>query len=144
MITQPYDYHVLKPKMLYYFESVGEKGRIVKIVLFTELEENTWNLGFGDLNNELIDDSIVTNNQDALKVVRTVAKIAIDFLGLFPQSTLVIKPIDEKRKRLYNLLFKRHFEEINRFFVVSGFQKDQKEPYSPSKFYDTFDITLKF
>ena len=32
----------------YFFESVGQKGSIFKIVIFTEVQNNVFNLGFGD------------------------------------------------------------------------------------------------
>ena len=79
MITQAYPYHVLIPKTHYFFESIGEKT-VYKIVQFALIKDNIWNLGFGDLSESgSIDDTVVTNNQDIHKVIRTVAKIAIDF-----------------------------------------------------------------
>ena len=111
MIEQPYPYNVLIPKTHYFFESIGEKS-VFKIVQFDLIDGNLWNLGFGDLNNGLVDDSIITNNQDAHKVIRTVAKIAIDFLAEYPNYTLEITPVDEKRKRLYNGVFQKYFKDI--------------------------------
>jgi hypothetical protein len=145
MITQFYPYYPLKEKAHYIFESEGVKGSVFKIVALTLNKDNTWNLGFGDLKTDgFVNDSIITNNQDAAKVIRTVAKIAIDFLVQNPESTVEIKPVDVKRKRLYNSVFQRYYEEIDPLFNLLGFVGADEEPYSPLKSYDKFRITFKF
>ena len=78
MIEQPYPYYALDLDKHYYFKSVGEKGSVYKIVALTLKGNGNWNLGFGDLIDNKINDSIVTNNQDIRKVIGTVAKVAID------------------------------------------------------------------
>jgi hypothetical protein len=144
MITQYYPYQALITKTHYIFESVGEKGRVLKVVGFSPIENDVWNLGFGDLKEDgFVDGSVVTNNQDALKVIRTVAKVAIDFLALYPNYTLEINPFDEKRKRLYNALFQKYFEDIDTYFDILGTFEGKRETYTPSKIYDIFRITLK-
>ena len=144
MITQPYPYTELIPKTHYYFESVGQKGKIVKIVVFTFSEGNLWSLGFGDLGNDgFIDDSVLTNNQDARKVLQTVAKIAIDFLAQNPTEVLQIEPIDNKRKQLYNNIFQRYFQDITIIFNVLGILNGEEEVYTPLKSYSIFKISLK-
>ena len=145
MIEQPYPYYELGRPMHYFFESIGEEKSVYKIVAFTLLVNGNWNLGFGDLaENGSIDDSVVTNNHDVRNVIGTVAKIAIDFLRKYPERTIEIKPVDDKRKTLYNLVFQRYFEEINMFIEVSGVIGNAKEPYVSTKTYDKFTIKLKF
>jgi hypothetical protein len=144
MIDQHYPYYEVKDNTHYIFESIGEKGSILKAVVFTISDENIWNLGFGDLENQLIDDSVITNNHDAAKVIRTVAKIAIHFLVQNSESVVEIKPVDEKRKRLYNSVFQRFFKDIEPLFNVLGTFGGHEEIYSPSKAYDSFRITFKF
>ncbi len=144
MITQPYPYEELIPKTYYYFKSIGEKGKIVKVVAFSRNEDNTCNLGFGDLGNDgFIDDLVVTNNQDARKVLKTVAKIAIDFLVQNPTEVLKIEPVDYQRKQLYNNIFQRYFQDINTLFNIWGILNGEEEVYTPFKSYDIFKISLK-
>jgi hypothetical protein len=144
MIEQPYDYYELMPKTHYIFESVGAEKSVFKIVQFSFTGDDIWNLGFGDLKDDgFVDGSVITNNQDAHKVLRTVAKIAIDFLAKYPNSTLEIKPVDEKRKRLYNNIFRKYVKEIEPLFNLIGTFEGKKETYSPLKSYDTFQITFK-
>jgi hypothetical protein len=144
MITEYYPYYDLPAKAHYVFESLGDKKSVFKVVILTLNKENIWNLGFGDLKDDgFIDDSVITNNRDAAKVIRTVAKIAIDFLVQNPTIILEIKPVDEKRKRLYNSVFQRYFIEIDPIFDLFGILEKEKEIYKPSKFYDGFQITFK-
>jgi hypothetical protein len=144
MIEQYYPYIAVKDNTHYIFESVGEKGNIPKIVILTLNKDNIWNLGFGDLKNHRVDDSIITNNHDAAKVIRTVAKIAVSFLVKNSQSIIEIIPVDEKRKRLYNGVFQRYFNDIDSLFYVFGILGKKEEVYSPLKIYDGFKITFKF
>jgi hypothetical protein len=143
MIEQHYPYYELKEKAHYVFASEGVKGIVLKIVQFSFTGDNIWNLGFGDLHKGLIDDSIVTNNQDIRKVIQTVAKIAIDFLVQYPNTTLEIKPVDEKRRRLYNGVFLKYLSDIEPLFNVLGTFEGREEVYSPLKSYDSFKITFK-
>jgi hypothetical protein len=58
------------------FISVGKKGRISKRIIFQPYESNIYNLAFGDLNEatQKIDDKVVTDNGDSIKVLATVAQ----------------------------------------------------------------------
>ncbi len=73
-----------------------------------------------------------------------VAKTIYEFLGEFPERTIVIKPVDERRRKLYNRIFQRHFEEMKPFFDILGFHNEESEVYSPKKYYNYFKISLKF
>lgn len=143
MIEQPYPYYALDLDKHYYFKSIGEKGSVYKIVALTLKVNGNWNLGFGDLIDNKINDSIVTNNQDIRKVIGTVAKVAIDFLRLNPDKTIEIEPVDDKRKILYNAVFKRYFTEIDALYVIKGIVRQEEELYVPTKIYDIFTVKLK-
>jgi hypothetical protein len=144
MIENPYPYFALPLDKHYFFESVGEKGSVYKIVALTLKKNGHWNLGFGDLTEDEIDGRVVTNNHDVRKVIGTVAKVALDFSRQNPEKTLEIEPIDTKRKTLYNSVFRRYFAEIDALFVIKGVIGQQEEElYTPTKTYDIFTIKLK-
>ena len=72
-------------EQLFFFEfiSEGSKGRIKKIVQYSETStKNVFNLGFGDFDEETngINDLSVTNNGDSLKVLATVASTVYAFV----------------------------------------------------------------
>ena len=140
MVNEHYSYLSSKKQHYFSFVSEGRQGRVVKIVAFTFYKENRWNLGFGDLRHGEIDDSIVTNNHDLLKVIQTVTKIANDFFEQYPDRIVRIVPVDEKRKRLYNRVFQRHISEIKPNFEVTGFIGEESETYTIEKMYDFFEI----
>jgi hypothetical protein len=144
MISDSYNYLSLENKTVYFFESDGEQGKIIKIVVFESIDETLWNLAFGDFNEGTINDSIVSNNNDIVKLIGTIAKIVYEFSVAFPLRQILIKPVDEKRKKLYNHVFRRHLKVINQSFVVKGTFLNQEEDYSPEIFYDNFRIIRKF
>ena len=143
MIEQYYNFLGSKNHTYFFFESEGKQGKIIKIVEFSPYKGNRWNLGFGDWQNGKINDSIITNNHDAMMVIRTVSKITLHFFEHYPDRIVYINPVDEKRKKLYNLVFKRHFLEISPIFDVIGYINEESETYSIEKNYDSFEIKLK-
>jgi hypothetical protein len=143
MINEHYRYLASSNKTQYFFESEGLQGKIMKVILFTYIEDNLWNLGFGDWHKGKVDDSVVTNNQDLVKVISTVAKVAYHFFEDFPERSIEIKAVDERRKKLYNYVFQKHFKEIEPLFQITGFRNNIEELYSPNSFYDSFILKPK-
>jgi hypothetical protein len=127
----------------FYFVSQGNKGNILKVIAFSQWDGNTWNLGFGDFRNGRIDDRVVSNNGDIGKVMQSVAYSAFSFLEKYPERSIIIQPVDEKRKRLYNLIFQRHYEELATAFILQGKHGNDWGLYSPNETYDVFEVSLK-
>ena len=144
MLKETYNYHTSSDRNVYYFESEGKQGKILKLVMFSRISDDFYNLGFGDLKNEQIDDSIVSNNHDIVKVMSTVAKIIYDYSNQFPLRRIRIKPVDEKRKTLYNHIFRRNYDETKVNFQIIGIINGKKTAYSPKKVYDSFELKRKF
>ena len=144
MIKQYYFYHSSKNKTRFFFESKGAQGNVIKVIEFRDLGNDRWNLGFGDWKNGQIDGKIITNNRDTIKVISTVAKAAFDFINEYPNRIIVINPVDDKRKLLYNRVFQRNIKDIETLFVVTGFIEKKGEIYISEKIYDSFEIKLKF
>jgi hypothetical protein len=146
MITESYPFIASSNQTQYFFQSEGKQGVIWKIVIFTHVIDDMWNLGFGDIDMKTgkIDGSVVTNNQDVAKVLGTVAKIAHVFFADFPKRSIEIKPVDDRRKRLYNYVFQKHFNDIDLSFHVIGSINQVDELYNPNNSYDSFKLKLKF
>ncbi len=65
------------------FVSIGQKGKIPKIVQYTPTNyKDLYNLGFGDKNIETgeIDDSVISNNGDSEKVLATLSRLCMHSL----------------------------------------------------------------
>jgi hypothetical protein len=144
MVTDSYNYIALANKTVYYFQSEGKNGKILKVVIFNPITKNLWNLAFGDVINDEIDDTVISNNYDFVKLFGTIAKVVYEFSDNFPLRRIYIEPVDEKRKQLYNHIFRRHYTEINHVFFIEGYLNDKKEQYSPEKFYDYFILKRNF
>lgn len=144
MISESYDYVALDNKTEYFFASKSKKGGILKSVQFTPFEGNVWNIAFGDYNEGDLDDSIISNNHDIVKIFNTIAKIIYEYSDKFPSHILFINPVDDKRKQLYNHIFRRHYETIDIIFDITGSINRKEEVYSPQKKYDTFKLKRKF
>lgn len=52
----------------YIFESIGQNGSIFKVVVFSKIKNNIYNLGFGDydLQTKAINDKSVSDNGDMI------------------------------------------------------------------------------
>ena len=144
MIGGTYETIPSEDKMSFYFVSEGKKGEIVKVVVFQFLYANNYNLAFGDLKSDTsIDDKIVSNNDDATKVLSTVVKCVYDFLEKHSEAIIHITPVDSKRKSLYNYVFQKRKEEIEGRFVILAKINDRTELFDTNKMYDKFILHQK-
>ncbi len=131
----------------YEFISEGSKGRIKKMVEYTETgTENVYNLGFGDYNEvtQDIDDLSVTNNGDSLKVLATVASTLFTFIENNPNAWVVATGSTSVRTRLYRMGITNNLPEILEFFAVFGYNINQDwEEFVIGEDYEAFLITKK-
>ena len=77
-----YEYTTEGQATVFLFTSEGPKGKVKKLVAYSEmLEKDVYNLAFGDYNEEsgMIDDRTITNNEDSQKVLATVASTLYNF-----------------------------------------------------------------
>ncbi len=142
MVENTYPYLISGKKTQATFQSLGPKGIVVKVIRFEYIKDNRWNLGFGDFKRGKIETSILTNNGDVVKVLATVAAATLAFLEEYPDRIVEIKPVDEKRKKLFNLVFSRRWEQILEKVTVIGLKGNERAIYSSHEFYDSFEITL--
>jgi hypothetical protein len=132
---------------IYEFISEGPKGRIKKIVQFTETgTENVYNLGFGDYNEKTksIDDLAVTNNGDSLKVLATVASTVYAFTEKYPEAWIFATGSTSVRTRLYRMGITNNLAEINQDFKVYGLTENGEwTEFIVGEDYEAFLITKK-
>ena len=126
----------------YEFGSIGPKGHIKKVVRFTKISNNVFNLGFGDLNEETgeISDISVTNNNDSRKVLATVASTVHDFTLQYPEAWVIAKGSTSSRTRLYRMGITNHWEQISHDFEVFGMKESEWQPFEMRRDYDAFLI----
>ncbi|MCB9201865.1 MAG: hypothetical protein H6604_02290 [Flavobacteriales bacterium] len=123
-----YEYSTEENLFLFEFESVGIKGKVRKVVQYAEMSvKGFYNLGFGDYNEETkeIDDEVVTNNGDGLKVLSTVVSTLYAFTGKYPKANVFATGSSEARTRLYRMGITNNLEELKQDFFVYGLRKDE-------------------
>lgn len=143
MIGEHYELNPRNRKRLFYFISKGKQGEILKVIGFQAVRGKIWNLYFGDITENGFSDAVVSNNDDIYKVMNTVAVALYQFLEEYPERTIRIVPVDDKRKRLYNAIFQRRIHEIEPNFHVFAKRSSRFEVYSPHHTYKIFELRLK-
>ena len=143
MKNEHYPFLSNRDKWHFEFESVGLKGKITKVVLFSKLKKDVWNLGFGDKRDNDFDDEVISNNGDLTKVMSTVFVIGMAFSERWPDRILYIDPVDRKRGMLYNAIFERNRIELEEVFVIEGFHNRRWRRYEAGKYFDKFRLSRK-
>jgi hypothetical protein len=142
-----YDYLISEDFLSYYFCSVGPNGNIKKIIQLTlvNLPSNSYfNLSFGDLNEDgTINDLSTTNNNDAEKVLATVARAVIVFTKIYPKAVVYVQGSTISRTRRYQMAINKFWKEIDPIFMVFGFEKEGFEPFRSGKNYLAFAVKRK-
>jgi hypothetical protein len=125
------------------FESNGRNGKIKKIVRYSPQNANGvtyFNLGFGDLNEDMgkIDDSAISDNQDAELVLATVAATVLEFTSHFSDAMVYAKGSTASRTRLYQIGISSNWTEIEPLLHVYGFINESWQPFKKNINYEAF------
>jgi len=132
--------------LLFEFVSVGPKGRIRKIVQYTETNlKDFYNLGFGDKDEETgeISDLVITNNGDSQQVLATVASTVYAFTEKHPDAWIYARGSNSVRTRLYRIGITNNLLEIKKDFDVYGLKNDEWHEFKKGTEYLAFLITRK-
>lgn len=105
----------------YRFISEGTEN-IEKAVVFEPLGlPDIMSLAFGDLDVENnIDDAIVTNNGDMLKVMATIVQVVVDFTKQFPHLSVLFSGSSVERTRFYGRILRMHHDDFVKEYDISG------------------------
>jgi len=150
MNLERYDIIKLSDHFEYEFYSEGPKGRIrkrVRFQLFSNDAGNFFNLVFGDADETgvLLDDSVVSNNEDTDKIFTTIAHIVLHFTNIFPKVEIYAEGSTAGRNRLYRMAINRRLNEIKKSFNISGVTEDNEiESFIKGKNYVGFVVQRKF
>ncbi|WP_414711260.1 DUF6934 family protein [Puia sp.] len=133
----------------YEFCSDGPNGRIRKAVRFQHrpgLGRNVYNLLFGDYDPGTghIDDRVISNNGDAMAILRTVAEAVENFVNLNPQAIILILASSASRMRLYQMSIASALPEISAKYEVLGIKNGEDEPFKKGVNYEAFLVIKRF
>jgi hypothetical protein len=124
----------------YEFESFGRKGTIRKLARFTDLGNNIYNLGFGDLDKGTgeIHDFVNSNNGDAGKVLATLSFIIYQFSEHCTNAMIFVKGSTAAPTRLYQINLNHYWHQIEPLFKVFGFRNGKWEEFTKNINYEAF------
>lgn len=147
MNIEKYPVVVGETSMVFEFVSIGIKGRINKLVIYSETDlQNFYNLGFGDKNESTgeIDDEVVTNNGDSERVLATVASTLYTFTDKFPDAKIFATGSTKSRTRLYRMGISNNLLAIKQDFDVFGMdEKDNWHPFTKQTAFEAFLVKRK-
>lgn len=125
---------------IYTFASIGKKGIILKVVIFSEIRDNVYNLGFGDYNfkNDSIDDKVRSKNGDMEKILATVISVMGNFFINKPDCTIYLTGSNPLRTRLYQLAILKYYKEFSTFYEILGTLEEETESFQKNKNYESF------
>jgi hypothetical protein len=128
------------------FVSIGQKGKIPKIVQYTPTNyKDLYNLGFGDKNIETgeIDDIVISNNGDSEKVLATVVATLYAFIDKHKESMVYATGSTKSRTRLYRMGITKYLDEIKEDFEIYGELENGWEEFQKDVEYEAFLVKLK-
>ena len=146
-MNQPrYQLEAEKSLMIFEFISDGPKGRIPKIVKFSETNlKGLYNLAFGDKNIETgeIDDKIVSNNSDSEMVLATVVAAIYGFTDKYPNCWVYVTGSNKARTRLYRMGITKYIMEAKKDFIVLGQKEKSWKNFRIGIDYEAFLVKRK-
>ncbi len=146
-MKQPkYQLRAEKGLTVFEFESEGPKGTIPKLIVFTETNLNGfYNLAFGDKDKRTgkINDKVISNNNDADKVLATVVSSVYAFTDKYPEAMVYATGSTLSRTRLYRMGITKYYDEVKMDFHIYGQKKDGWEEFELNEEYDGFAVVRK-
>jgi hypothetical protein len=146
MKYERYELEVGESLMFYEFESDGPKGKVTKLIEYTEMGiKGVYNLGFGDKDHLTghINDVIITNNGDSKKVLATVASTVFTFISKYPDAWIYATGSCKARTRLYRMGISNNLAEILQSFEVYGLVNNVWYDFERNTEYEAFLIKRK-
>lgn len=146
MQIEKYSVTVGETSMVFEFTSLGVKGNISKLIVYSQTHlHNFYNLGFGDKNENTgqIDDEVITNNGDSDKVLATVASTLYIFTEKYPDAMVFATGSTKARTRLYRIGISNNFLEIQEDFKVYGLANNNWQNFQNHIEFEAFLVTKK-
>jgi len=146
MNQERYEFEADPTATVYEFVSVGAKGNVEKLVIFTTIEPpDVYNLAFVDIDPQTGEQSdlITTNNGDSQKVLATVAATVLDFTDSYPNALVYATGSTPARTRLYRMGIANNLNDIKEQFEVLGYANGQWYDFQKGVDYQAFLVKRK-
>ena len=132
-----YPFRIRTDGLLFSFYSVSEEKIILKLVVYTPVDDLIYNLALVDVMPDgSLADNVTTNNQDVRRVIATVIQTVLAFFERYSDGLVYFRGSDDVRTRFYRILITRELEQASQPFSIYGKTADGKyelfikgEPY---------------
>lgn len=122
------------------FQSIGKRGVFEKVIFFTPLTFDTYNLALLDYD-ELTgkyDDLSVTDNGDMPEILVTVISTIHQFLGSNPNKKIYFEGSTPARTRLYQIAISKIYRPEQSDLLINGLRNGQWYPFEPNINFEGF------
>ena len=141
-----YELKAEKSLMVFEFTSEGAKGKIQKLIKFSETSlKGFYNLAFGDKDivTGNIDDTVVSDNGDTEQVLATVVSAVYSFTELENDAWVYATGSTKSRTRLYRMGINKYYDEVRKDFNVFGLKDGEWEEFKNEIEYTAFIVKRK-
>lgn len=152
MNQKGFDFRYSSDYKVFLFIDSGKKGDFETAIAYSPLEDNpdTFNLALVAKNSKTDqwDDQFYTENDNAVKVFRTVAATLELFYESYPQAKISFTGSDKVRTQIYTKILSARFKAISEFYIIEAARIDNETviiPYNPEEAdsYSRFILTKK-
>jgi len=128
------------------FQSVGRRGVFEKVVFFTPLTFDTFNLSLVDYDTETgnYNDISVTDNGDMKEILVTVISTIHKFMESNPSKRIFFKGSTPARTRLYQIAISKIYSPEQSDLCISGLRDGQWFSFEPNINFESFLAEKKF
>jgi len=146
MELERYQTSISRDHKVYSFVSIGNNGKFIKKVIFSETDQDgLYNLSLGDYNPKTkeIDYYSISDNGDRDKILATVVACLFSFFKYNPKAWVYTYGSTPARTRLYRMGISNHLEETTEDFEIFGELEHGWERFIKDTNYRAFIIKLK-
>lgn len=141
-----YEFEQSNNQLTYKFWSVGNKGEVLKAVIFQQVSEEVFNVVLGDFDEETetINDQSITDNGDMPKIIATVIHCIDNFFESYQEKLVYIEGNHPIKQKLYQRAIKNNLQDIEIHYKVFGvLPHEDIEIFNAEQAYTAFIIQRK-
>lgn len=127
------------------FQSIGKRGVFEKVVYFTPLTIDTYNLSLVDYDASTggYDDLSVTDNGDMPEILVTVISTIHKFLTSNPGNKIYFEGSTAVRTRLYQISISKIYDPLKSDLLINGLREGRWFPFEPNINFEGFLVEKK-
>jgi len=145
MNYEPYPLLATEQNSRFQFRSTGKRGVFEKVISFSLLNNNIFNLALLDYSPQTgeEDDLSVTDNGDLHEIMATVMKAILLFLEQHPDKIIYVEGNTKSRTRLYQISISKVYPLLINDLIILGQQNEKWIDFETNLSFESFLIAKK-